>query len=184
MAGGDDADDSEGSPGGEWVFRNDEAEISPSPTFGMFRLDCGGNMAGEVEDAEGCLAKAACGGADNSAEHDADAITEEPVVGPCAQASERSPPEEPLRVAGARESEGILGLVEDKVTSRVAGGDDADDSEGSLGGERVSRNDEAEVSPSPVFGMFRLDCGGKMAGEVEDAAGFLAGEACGGADDL
>ena len=183
VASGDYTDDSEGASGGKRVSRNDEADVSPSPTFGMFRLDCGGKMTGEVEDAEGCLARATCGGVDDSTEHDADAIIEEPVVGPCAHASDSSPTEEPLWVAGDRESEVILGLVEEKVTSRVAGGDDTDDSEGSPGGERVSRNDEAEVSPSPVFGMFRLDCGGKMAGEVEDAEGFLAGEACGGADD-
>ena len=124
VAGGDDADDSEGCPGGEWVFRNDEAEVSPSPTFGMFRLDCGGKMAGEVEDAEGCLARAACGGADDfvglaraacggaddSVGHDADAVIEEPVVGPCAYALDSSSTEE-LSSDSSVETEGAGALL-------------------------------------------------------------------------
>ena len=141
-------------------------------------------MTGEVEDAEGCAAEEAYGSVDDdSAERDADAIIEEPAIGPCDHASESSPTKERLWVAGDRESEKVLGLVEEKVTSRVAGGDDADDSEGSPGGEWVFRNDEAEASPSPMFGRFRLDCGGEMTGKVEDAEGCAAEAACGGDDD-
>ena len=141
-------------------------------------------MTGEVEDAEGCAAEEAYGSADDdSAERDADAIIEEPAIGPCDHASESSPIKERLWVAGDRESEKVLGLVEEKLTSRVAGGDDADDSEGSPGGEWVFRNDEAEASPSPMFGSCRLDCGGEMTGEVEDAEGCAAEEAYGSADD-
>ena len=82
-------------------------------------------MTGKVEDAEGCAAEAACGGDDDdSAEHHADAIIEEPATEPCAHASESSPTEEPLWVAGDGESKMVSGLVEEKVTSRVAGGDD------------------------------------------------------------
>ena len=59
VAGSDGADDSEGATGGEWIFRNDEAEVSPPPMFERCRLDCGGKMTGEVEDAEGCATKEA-----------------------------------------------------------------------------------------------------------------------------
>ena len=126
MAGSDGANDSEGATRGEWIFRNDEAEVSPAPMFERCRLDCGGEMTGEVEDAEGCATEEAYGsGDDDSAERDADTIIEEPATGPCAHASESSPTKEPLWVAGDKESEMVLGSVEEKATSRVAGGDDA-----------------------------------------------------------
>ena len=52
-------------------------------------------MTGEVENVEGCAAEEAYGSADNdSAECDADAIIEEPAIGPCEYASERSPTKE------------------------------------------------------------------------------------------
>ena len=122
VAGGDGAEDSRGAAGGERALMIDVPEVSPSKRLFEVPKPMNDN------DSEASPSKSVREGSHGKGEDNSSS-----------------------RVAGGEEDETVLGLpegVKDKLASRVTSGDSACYSEGARGEERVSVNENPDVSQS------------------------------------